>query len=224
MEGGIVVVVDYAVVAEQETVNALGIKQGLVECLEDVVNNAYCVFAACKGASVEVFLLSVKLGYLGVDADDGIGELEGAGEGVEEAVLAYEDIAACACLVPSVAVAAQQYGCAAGVVEEVVLAYDLAGRGEEGAACTVVAYGVVGEIYGWCPGKVLDAIGTIGGDLGWKWAVEAYNHFFLSEQVVGAIPEVADAVYAERTAVELLHSAAADNGYLISGISPVEAP
>jgi hypothetical protein len=31
---GIVVVVDYAVVAEQETVHALGIKQGLVECLE----------------------------------------------------------------------------------------------------------------------------------------------------------------------------------------------
>ena len=88
---------------------------------------------------MEEFLLSVQIGYLGIDGDDGIGELELVGEGIDEAVVADGDIAACACLEPTVAVSAKQNGATRGVVEQVVLHQHTARRAEESATGTVVA-------------------------------------------------------------------------------------
>ena len=106
VEGFVVGILHNLVIAIQQAVNALGIEDGGIEGFEHVVLNANGGLLA----SVEEFLLSVQIRYLGIDGDNGIGELELAGQRIDESVLAYGHIAACTCLEPTVAVTTEQDG------------------------------------------------------------------------------------------------------------------
>ena len=74
-------------------------------------------------------------------------------------VVLDEDVATGSSLVPTVAVSAEEYGAAAGVVEGVVADDDLAWCAEERAAGAIVAYGIACELYAWTPCEVFDAVG-----------------------------------------------------------------
>ena len=106
MEGSIVLVVTDGIALPQQAVDRLGIEERVVETLKLVVHDADSVLLA----TMEILLLCIEVGYLGIDADDSIGELEHAGERVDEAVAADEHVAACACLIPAVTVATEQDG------------------------------------------------------------------------------------------------------------------
>ena len=106
VEGFVVGILHNLVIAIQQAVNALGIEDGCIESFEHVVLNANGGLLT----SVEEFLLPVQVGNLWIDGDNGIGELELAGQCIDESVLAYGHIATCTCLEPTVAVTAKQYG------------------------------------------------------------------------------------------------------------------
>jgi hypothetical protein len=106
MEGFVICIPDNLVVAIQQTINTLGIEDRSIEGFKHIV----LYTDGSLLAPVEEFLLSVKVGYLGIDGDNGIGELELTGQCIDEAVVTYSDIAACTCFKPSVAISAKQNG------------------------------------------------------------------------------------------------------------------
>ena len=106
VERGEIVVGYQRIALVQQSVYRLGIQQGRVEGDKLVVYDADGILLA----TVEEFLLLVQFGYFGIDGNDGVGELELAGERVDEAVVADGYIAAGSGLEPSVAVAAEQNG------------------------------------------------------------------------------------------------------------------
>ena len=106
VEGFVVGVLHNLVIAIQQAVNALGIEDGCIEGFEHVVLYAYGSLLA----TVEKFLLSVQVGNLGIDGDNGIGELELAGQRIDETVLANSHITTCTSLEPTVAITAEQDG------------------------------------------------------------------------------------------------------------------
>ena len=106
MEGFVVGILHYLVVAIQQAVYALGIEDGCIEGLKHVVLNADGGLLA----PVEKFLLPVQVRYLGIDGDNGICKLELAGQRIDESVLAYGHVATCTCLEPTVAVTTEQDG------------------------------------------------------------------------------------------------------------------
>lgn len=114
MVGGIVGVGLEGVAEEAEAGGGLGVEEGCAEGHEAVVGDG--------DAAVERVALVLDVGDYGVDGDDGLSELVGGGQGVDEGVAADGDVAARAGLVPSVAVAAEEDGGSGGVVESVVLA------------------------------------------------------------------------------------------------------
>ena len=106
MEGFVISIPDNLVVAIQQTINTLGIEDRSIEGFKHIV----LYTDGSLLAPMEEFLLSVKVGYLGIDGDNGIGELELAGQCIDESVLANGHVATCTCLEPTVAVTAKQYG------------------------------------------------------------------------------------------------------------------
>ncbi len=149
------------VVPECQSVHRFGIEDGGVEGVEFILFDKDAAFLA----SVEVLPLSLQIGYFGIDGDDGVGELELAGQRIDEAVLADDDVAAGSCLVPSVAIAAQEDGCSRSMVEQIVF-YDYPLRStEQGTPCPVVADDVSFEFHFGCPGEVFDAVAFLFADL-----------------------------------------------------------
>ena len=146
----------------QQAVDRLGIEERVVEALKLIVHDADSVLLA----TMEILFLCIEVGYLGIDADDSIGELEHAGERVDEAVAADEHVAACACLIPAVAVATEQDGSTRSVVEEVILHHGALGCAEECATSAVVADGVIGKVHLGSPCEVLNAIALGSANLG----------------------------------------------------------
>ena len=69
---------------------------------------------------MKICLLVLQVGDFGIDGDNGIGELEQVGEGVDKSVLANDDFPAGSGFIPAVAVTAEEDGSAGGVVECVV--------------------------------------------------------------------------------------------------------
>ena len=106
VEWGEIVVGYQRIALVQQSVYRLGIEQRRVEGDKLVVYDADGILLA----AVEEFLLLVQFGNFGIDGNDGVGELELAGERVDETVVADGNIAAGSGLEPSVAVAAEQNG------------------------------------------------------------------------------------------------------------------
>lgn len=150
------------IAAEKKAVDRLGVKYGTVESVEDVVRDADSIFPA----AMERGELAGEFGNFGIYGDNGAGELILAGQRVDEAIAADEDVAAGAGFVPAVAVAAEKYGAAGGVVEEVVFDDDAARRAEQGSAGAVVTDGVAGEADFGCPGEVFEAEVAVAADGG----------------------------------------------------------
>lgn len=94
------------VVPKPKTVHRFCVQNGLVKCVKLVVFYHY----AFSIASVEESLLASKVGDFGVYGYDGTGELILAGECIDKPIASDGYIAACTCLIPSIAVAAQQNG------------------------------------------------------------------------------------------------------------------
>ena len=117
VESRVVVVECDTVVAELQSIDRLSIKQRGIEALEYVVGDNH---SGCALSAVEQIALTGEVGNLGIDRDDAFGELIHAGQGVDEAIIADSHVAACSGLIPTVAVAAEQDGCARGVVEQIV--------------------------------------------------------------------------------------------------------
>ena len=90
------------VVTEYQTVYRLGIQDGGIECIEFILFDDDTAFLA----TVEKKFLPLQVRYLGIDGNDGIGELELVGKSVDETVLADENVAASTGFVPAVTVAA----------------------------------------------------------------------------------------------------------------------
>jgi hypothetical protein len=107
MEGLKVLVLHNFVLAENKTIYALGIKNGSIEGLEYILLYANSVLLT----TMEERLLSIQIGYLGIDTDDGIGKLEHTGEGVHKAVATDGHVTTCPCLIPTIAVATEEDGC-----------------------------------------------------------------------------------------------------------------
>ena len=213
MVGSVVGVVGDGIAFELDSVYGLGVEYGFVEGLYAVVSYG--------DAAVEVFLLLVEIGYLGIDGDDGVGELEAVGEGVDYFVFLDEDIAACSGLVPTVAVSAEEYGAATGVVKGVVADDDLAWCAEERSASAVVAYGIACELYAWTPCEVFDAVGCSERiDVFCDWVCESYTE--LSDAFVYLAFVWGDAAYGVGGR-DNLHGVGLYELDCVAGLAPTES-
>lgn len=106
VEGGEGAVRSDGVVPKPKAVHRFCVQNGLVKSVKLVVFYHY----AFSIASVEESLLASKVGDFGVYGYDGTGELILAGECIDKPIASDGYIAACTCLIPSIAVAAQQNG------------------------------------------------------------------------------------------------------------------
>lgn len=106
VEGREIGVVIYGVALEQQAIDRLGIKQGVVEGVELIVDDTNGIPAP----SMEVGFLLVQRRYLGIDRNDGIGKLEHVRERIDKAIAANEYIATSTRLIPAIAVATQENG------------------------------------------------------------------------------------------------------------------
>ena len=104
VEGRKIGVMIYSVALEQQAIDRLGIKQGVVEGVELIVDDTNGIPAP----SMEVGFLLVQRRYLGIDGDDGIGKLEHVRERIDKAITANEYIATSTRLIPAIAVATQE--------------------------------------------------------------------------------------------------------------------
>ena len=181
---------------------------------------------------MEVGLLSVEVGNLGIDADDRIGELIHAGERVDKAVAAYGDIAAGASFVPAVAVATEEDGRTRSVVEKVVLHHRALGCAEERSAGTVVADGVMGKVYLGSPGEVLYTIACGGANLGRQRIGKADDELLgtvahamiLTLIAFGELRNLGNRGYEGFLIAHQLHGLRTYKLHLVAHVAPVEAP
>ena len=104
--------------------------------------------------------------------------MEHIGKCIEETVAANNDIAHGAAFVPAVAVAAEQNGCAGGVIEEIVLAHGVAKRREQGSAGAIIAHGAVAEQHFGGPSDIFNAVALFFSHFGRDIVVEGDEIFF----------------------------------------------
>ena len=92
---------------EEQTIDRLGIEQGIVEGLEHIILNADSMFFS----TMKEGFLGIQIWYFRLNGDDGTGKLKHIGKRIHETILADNDIAAGTRLIPPVAVTTKQYGC-----------------------------------------------------------------------------------------------------------------
>ena len=113
-------VVCHLIVAENNAVGRFGVQQRVVEYLEQIVFD--------HNTRMKQTLLPVQIGYFRIDRDDGVRKLIAAGQRIDKRIVPNRYLLACARLVPSVAIAAEQNRRAVRMVEQVVFADDATRR------------------------------------------------------------------------------------------------
>ena len=104
------------IVPKGQTVDRLRIQDRGIERVERIaLNHNAAVFPTMK-----ISLLLLQFGNFGIYGYHGIGELVQAGQGIDEAVVPNQDLAASTGLKPSVTVAAQQDGRTRSMVKGIV--------------------------------------------------------------------------------------------------------
>lgn len=104
MKRFIFIVLSENVAAKYQSVHRLGIKNWDIKSVKFVFFNQDTSFFA----AVKVLLLIVYIGYFGIDGNNGIGELEQAGQRIDETVFTDDYITAGTSFVPSVTITAQE--------------------------------------------------------------------------------------------------------------------
>lgn len=104
MKRFIFIVLSENVAAKYQSVHRLGIKNWDIKSVKFVFFNRDTSFFA----AVKVLLLIVYIGYFRIDGNNGIGELEQAGQRIDETVFTDDYITAGTGFVPSVTITAQE--------------------------------------------------------------------------------------------------------------------
>lgn len=104
MKRFIFIVLSENVAAKYQSVHRLGIKNWDIKSVKFVFFNQDTSFFA----AVKVLLLIVYIGYFRIDGNNGIGELEQAGQRIDETVFTDDYITAGTGFVPSVTITAQE--------------------------------------------------------------------------------------------------------------------
>ena len=138
MKSRIILVLPDHIIAENKAVDRLCIQDRGVKRIERVVFD--------HDSAMEILLLILQVGYLRIDGNNGIGELEHIRQRVDKLIVADQHIVAGACFEPSVTIAAKQDSRAGSMVEDIVFHHRPPGCAEEGTAGAVVADHIVGKI------------------------------------------------------------------------------
>ena len=104
MKRFIFIVLSENVAAKYQSIHRLGIKNWDIKSVKFVFFNQDTSFFA----AVKVLLLIVYIGYFRIDGNNGIGELEQAGQRIDETVFTDDYITAGTGFVPSVTITAQE--------------------------------------------------------------------------------------------------------------------